>query len=781
MGTYLSLGLLFTVAGMAQAAALPEGAGKSETTRLCGRCHSLEMATSLRQSRPAWSETVSKMVNLGAQGSEADLGKIVDYLSTHFPGTADASGVSNATPATTTSRPKNVIGPAGPMLPRAESVASKIPHPGDTGEISRHADPSKEWRTYGHDPGAMRFSPLDQISTNNIQRLRLAWVYHMRPPGFAATPAPSVTAARGAAPVGDEAPRAQMFGSGFRPSQATPLVIDGIMYLTTPYGRVAAIDPTNGNELWSWQLPSSMPSTRGLEYWGGDGKTPPQVVFGSMDGKLYSLDAKTGKPNPGFGDNGVVNLNTEAIMRGLPGRNALTSPPIVYKNLVITGGTTQENPPLGPAGDVRAWDMRTGKLAWTFHSVPQRGEKGNDTWAGDSWKNRSGVNVWGFLTVDEKRGIVYMPFGAPSVDQYGGDRAGDNLFSTSLVAADANTGKYLWHFQLVHHDIWDADLTAAPALIDVKQGGKTIPAVVAMNKTGMVFLLDRVTGKPIYGAEERPVPASEVPLERASKTQPFPLKPPPLARISFSKDDVATVTPELEAACRKMLDGMQVGGPYLPPAYNRLRVQFPGNHGGVNWGGTSFDPRLGYLIANVNELGQVSGLRDHDTKSGAAMANGQGNRVDPGGPYEGFPGGGRFSVRGTGTQQLPCQQPPWGELAAVNVNTGEIAWKVPLGVTDGLPEGKQGTGRPGNGGTIVTAGGLVFVGATDDARFRAFDSRTGHELWTVKLQGAAEATPMTYEGRDGRQYVVITATGGGFFGNPVVDDSVLAFSLDGTR
>ena len=223
------------------------------------------------------------------------------------------------------------------------------------------------------------------------------------------------------------------------------------------------------------------------------------------------------------------------------------------------------------------------------------------------------------------------------------------------------------------------------------------------------------------------MPQSEVPLERTAKTQPFPVKPPPLARMTFSMDDIATVTPELEAACRKLLEGVEIGGPFLPPSYNHLRVQFPGNHGGVNWGGTSFDPQLGYLFANVNELGQLSGLRDHDPKNGPAMANGQGNRVDPDGPYEGVPGGGRFSIKGPTSQQLPCQQPPWGELAAVNVNTGEIAWKVTLGVTDSLPEGKQNTGRPGNGGTIVTAGGLVFVGATDDARFRAFDAKTGKE------------------------------------------------------
>jgi quinoprotein glucose dehydrogenase len=422
--------------------------------------------------------------------------------------------------------------------------------------------------------------------------------------------------------------------------------------------------------------------------------------------------------------------------------------------------------------------MHTGKLVWTFHSVPREGEPGHDTWAGDSWKDRSGVNVWGFITVDAERGIVYMPFGAPSVDQYGGDREGDNLYSSSLVAADANTGKYLWHFQIVHHDIWDADLTGAPALIDVQQNGRTIPAVAAINKVGLLFLLDRVTGKPIYGVEERPVPASEVPLEKASKTQPFPLVPRPLARMSMSAAEIATVTPELEAACKQLIEGVQMGGPYLPVSYNRLRVQFPGNHGGVNWGGTSFNPQLGYLFINTNELGQLSGLRDRDpAATGAAQGSGVGNRVDPDGPYQGVPGGGRFSVRGADSQQLPCQQPPWGELTAVNVNTGEFAWRVPLGVTDSLPAELQHTGRPGNGGTIATAGGLVFVGATDDGRFRAFDAKTGQELWTFKLNAAAEATPITYAGPDGRQYVVIAATGGGFFNNPTIDDSIMAFAL----
>ena len=295
---------------------------------------------------------------------------------------------------------------------------------------------SREWPTYGHDPGGQRFSPLTQLTPSNAAQLEVAWVHHMRPEGASVR---------------------------FAASQVTPLVVNGTMFLGTPYSRVVAVDPSTGTEIWAFRLPAGNPSTRGVEYWPGDAQTPAQIVFGSSDAKLYSLDAKTGKPNEAFGDKGVVDLNTPEILQGLPGRNALSSPPVVFRHLVITGGTTQENPPRGPAGDVRAWDLRTGKLAWTFRSVPRAGERFNETWAGDSWKNRSGVNVWGFMTVDAGRGIVYLPFGAPSVDQYGGDREGDNLFGSSVVAADANTGKYLWHFQIVRHDIWDADVANAPA------------------------------------------------------------------------------------------------------------------------------------------------------------------------------------------------------------------------------------------------------------------------------------------------------------------------------
>ncbi len=654
-----------------------------------------------------------------------------------------------------------------------------------------------DWPTYNRDPGGTRFSPLTEITPANVGTLAIAWTYHMKPATAApAAPAAAAPAGHEEAPPGSPGPAAQGAAApaappsstssnqtrgrrGYASSESTPLVVDGTLYMSTPYARVVALDAATGTEKWAYQLPTGNPSTRGVEYFPGDATTPAQIVFGTTDAKLYSVAAATGVPNPAFGTGGVVSLDTPEILRGLPGRNGLSSPPLVYQHFVITGGTTQENPPRGPAGDVRAWDIHTGRLAWTFRSVPQAGERFNDTWANDSWKNRSGVNVWGFLSVDTARGIVYLPFGAPSVDQYGGDRPGDNLFGTSLVAARADTGAYLWHFQLTHHDIWDADLAAAPVLLDVTRAGRTIPAVAVASKQGLLFLLDRTTGRPIDPIEERPVPASEVPLERTARTQPFPLVTPPLSRMSMAAADVATLTPEIEAGCRALLEGVQLGGPYLPPAFNRLRAQFPGNHGGVNWGGMSYSPELGYLFVNTNELGQLSGMMPRpEGATGPALAKGQGNRLDPGGPYEGVAGGGRFSIRkGTDPQQLPCQQPPWGQLTAIDMKTGRFAWRVPLGVTDSLPPALQKTGRPGNGGTIVTRSGLVFVAATDDGRFRAFDAKTGKEVWTVKLPAAAQATPTTYRSTDGRQYVVITSTGGGFFGNPVTDDSVIAFAL----
>lgn len=690
--------------------------------------------------------------------------------------------------------------------------AAKKTHNDSAATAAQDAD-AMEWPTYGHDSGGMRYSPLTQINPKNVSGLSVAWVYHMKPEGFVAPAGrgrggsggrggargvgagaergpegPAGGGGSGAAGGrGGDAVAAQAAqegfrgfgrgGTGFLISEDTPLVVKGVMYIGTPYGQVTALDPTTGKEIWSYKLPTGEPATRGVEYFPGDKQTPPLIVVGTSDAKLFTLDAETGEINKAFGVDGVVDLDTPEITHNLPNASdGLSSPAVMFENLIIVGGRTTEGGGPGPAGDVRAFDIHNGKLVWTFHSIPQPGEPNYGGWVGDSAKFRSGVNVWGLMTVDSKRGIVYLPFGAPSGDAFGGDRPGKNLYSSSIVAVNARTGKYIWHFQLVHHDIWDFDAETPPVLMDVKHNGKAIPAVAVIAKDSLLYLLDRTDGKPIYGVEERPVPQSDVPLEKTSPTQPFPVKPPPLARQTMTMDDIATVTPELEAACKKLVDDnhLQLGGPFLPVTYGHVRVNFPSEIGGVNWPGGAFNPALGYFFINVQDLGQMQGYTD--PRSGDLSPNVVGTNELAGrsGTYSSLQPGGRFKDN---TLNMPCQQPPWGELVAVNVNTGDIAWKVPLGITDSLPPGKQNTGRPGIGGPIATAGGLVFVGATDDNRFRAFDAKTGKELWSYKLDAAAGSVPSTYQGKDGRQYVVVTSTGNPFAAEPATSDAITAFAL----
>lgn len=617
-----------------------------------------------------------------------------------------------------------------------------------------------DWPMVNLNDQATRYSPLDQINTANVGWLKVAWVYHLKPPGAAAA-----TAARGPA-----SGHARFTLSPWRLSEDQPLVVGGVMFIANPFGRIVALDPESGQEKWVFQIPDGdTPSLRGVAYWPGAPGYAPAIIFGSRMGRLYSLDAATGRLNAGFGAGGIVDLKTPEVMTtGLDKPYILPSPPLIYRNLVITGAGPGEGPGglnggLGPAGDTRAWDARTGKLVWTFHSVPRPGEVGHETWGGDSWKNRSGVNVWGYMTVDPQRGILYMPFGAPNNDRVGVDRPGDNLFGTSLVAVDANTGKYLWHFQVVHHDIWDDDTQDPPMLVDVKHGGKVIPAVITVNKNGLMFILDRVTGKPIYGVQERPVPKSNVPGEQTSPTQPFPIKPEPLAQNRLTRDNLYKDTPEHKAWCEKYVDDnhMRLGEvPYVPPQLDQYTVPMPGTQGGVNYYGGAFDPKLGLYVANVNNLAQPMRIvRNPDgSYSNSGPLAGLNRFWDP-------------------SNHLPCGPTPWGQLVAVNVNTGAIAWRSTLGVSDILPEGKRDTGRPGLGGAIVTGGGLTFVGATDDSRFRAFATKTGKEIWTVRLPASAEATPITYRGANGKQYVVIVATGGGLIGAPLASDSVIAYAL----
>jgi quinoprotein glucose dehydrogenase len=609
--------------------------------------------------------------------------------------------------------------------------------------------PSSEWPTYHHNAGGTHFSPLKQITPANVAQLQPAWTYHMRPASAAADAPPTE--------AGDAPPTRR---GRLAVSEATPLVANGRMFLATPYGRVVALDPESGRELWVYELANNdQPSMRGVEYWPGIEGAEPAVFFGTRSGKLIALSAATGKPVANFGQSGMVDMKTPEVMNGNPRAPlGMSSPPLTYKNLVITGSRVQEMPTLGAAGDVRAWDARTGKLVWTFHTVPRPGELGHDTWEGDSWKNRSGVNVWTSLVLDEARGILYLPIGAPTFDRWGGDRKGANLFSNSIVAVQAATGKYLWHFQTVHHDIWDVDLPAA-TLVDVKKGGKAIPAIAVMNKTAILFLLDRVTGQPIYEVKEVPVATdTDIPDESPWPTQPLPVAPPPLARLEFKMSDLANVTPEHRAFCEQLVKEKHIveSTMFRPLRADSAVASFPGSLGGVTWGGAAFDPQLGYYIVNTNDLAAPQQM--------IKRADGSWGLKD-GYVYFWNP-----------ETRLPCQQPPWGSLYAVDVNTGKIAWRSTLGISDNLPEAVRHTGRISAGAPIVTAGGVTFIGATDDSRIRAFDTKTGTELWTFKLPASVYGTPITYQGKSGKQYVAAVHTGG-LQGSPVASDAMTVFSL----
>jgi quinoprotein glucose dehydrogenase len=643
------------------------------------------------------------------------------------------------------------------------------------------AAPDQAWLRPNGDGEGTRYSGAAQITPANIGHLAQVWVFHMKPANAAPAAGPSAAERAQAAaeqagppagaPAGPPpgappgAPRfPSFFGNGrFSASETAPLVIGGVMVVATPYSQVVALDAATGARIWTHDLPKGVqPARRGMDYWPGEKGQGAALVFGGSDGRLYSLRLADGQPSPGFGENGSINLKTPDVMvTGMGKTYSLTSPPVIWGHLVITGSAVGEAIG-GAVGDVRAWDLRTGQLVWTMHSVPHPGEPNTGTWAGESGHNRSGVNVWGEMTVDARRGIVYLPFGAPADDRVGVDRPGNNLYGTSVVAVEAATGRYLWHFQIVHHDIWDNDAETPPTLFDVKHGGKVIPAVGIYSKNQMLFILNRVTGKPIYGVEERPVPKSDVPGEITSPTQPFPVLPAPLTRMSMSPRDMSTVTPAHEAFCRKLVadNNIAMGGPYNPPTYNRPMVYMPGTIGAL-FGG-SFDPVRGLYIVNVSPLGQIQEI----------TPNGQG------GFYNMGPVNGRFWDPAT---RMPCQSGSWGDLVAVNVNTGKIAWRSRLGVTDSLPAALQGTGRPSAGGPTSTAGGVTFIGATDDARFRAFDSRTGKEIWSVKLPAAAHSVPVTYSVK-GRQYVAIVATGGSFLGTPVTSDSLIVYALpEGAR
>ncbi len=618
-----------------------------------------------------------------------------------------------------------------------------------------------DWPMYGRDLAGTKFSPLKQITAENAGRLQPAWNLTLveRPQGQG----------RGRGAAGPEL---------LSNPEVTPIVVNGVMYLLSAGNTITALDAATGQQIWQHKIEGDS-TGRGVSFWPGDRNTPERIVFtasapkGGKSARLMALDAATGKPSEGFGTSGVVDI-------GVPWNGV----PLIFKNLIVLGATVGEVPD-GPPGDTRAYDARDGKKLWEFHTVARPGETGHDTWLDDGWKSRSGVNIWGwYMTVDEARNILYMPVGGPAANYWGGDRPGNNLFANSMVAVDATTGKYKWHFQTVHHDLWDSDMPSPPTLVDIKQNGRTIPALASVGKTGYMFILNRETGKPIFGVEERPVPKGDVPGEWYSPTQPFPVKPPALTRVDFNKDrDMVRPEDTSEShvqACQELWDksgGFYNAGPFTPFMFHeagaapKSTIQFPGGTGGVNWGGPAADPATGLVYVNAHDtslVGWIEKVRPGQNygrgTEGSKQPYDRGS-VNGAGPYFTFSAPMR-DENGKVVANLPCQRPPWARLVAVNANTGDIAWQVPLGTTDALPEGKKNTGGSGSAGPIVTAGGVVIVGAANDRRIRAFDAKNGRELWAAPLPGPGNANPITYTGKNGKQYVAIVAT-----------DSLQVFSL----
>ena len=585
------------------------------------------------------------------------------------------------------------------------------------------------WSSFGQDPGATKFSTLTQINADNVKNLTRAWTFH----------------------TGDT--------SGFFESGL--LVIDGVMYFSAQNG-VYALDAATGQQIWKYETTGT--ARRGPLYWPGGSGVGPRIFSQTGDG-LAAIDPATGKLITTFGEKGFI-----AGLR-------LTSPPVAYKNVMVTQGGNST---------VKAWDTVTGEPRWTLNLKAQPDDPNIKTWLNDSWKTTGGPGLWGYFTVDVDRGLLFVPVEKVGNDYYGGPHHGDNLYSDCLLAVDINTGKIKWYKQLVHHDIWDMDLAAAPTLFDARIGTRTVPGVALITKMGLLFSFNRETGEPLFGMEERPVPQTTVASEWTSKTQPFPVKPPPLARNSIKKTELAKVTPELEAYCKGLWEKYNLSDsvPYTPWQEKQDIVLFPGAVGGGNWQGTMFNKPLGLIMTNVMNAGQWGHL---ETRAAGAGGRGGGRRggeppdlpenvVPPGTPAAGVPNmskvtpeGGRFW---DAAHKYSCAAPPWGELVAVNANTGDIVWHVPLGEFAELEAKGIKTGQPGLGGGITTAGNLVFIGASIDGIFRAFDARTGKELWREQLKAPAHSLPSTYLGKDGKQYVAVPSGGGGFLRSPTSDEVI---------
>ena len=605
-----------------------------------------------------------------------------------------------------------------------------------------------EWPSYGNDPGGTRFAALGDLTPENVACLERAWTYR----------------------TGD-LPDSRGEQSSTLASEVTPILVDGSLYVCTPYNRVIALDPETGAERWAFDPEIDLTGhygnqlvCRGVSTW-LDAEAAPgavcrrRILTATNDARLFALDASTGKPCSEFGNGGSIDLNPGAGPQEWRGEYQVTSPPAISRDAVIVGAAVSDNQRNdAPSGVVRAYDARTGALRWAWDLRPPGFVATPENTSAEGYALAT-PNAWAPMAVDAERDLVFVPTGNPAPDYYRGDSNID-YYGSSVVALRASSGEVVWRFQTVHRDLWDFDVPAQPTLFTLRREGQQIPALVQATKMGLLFVLNRETGEPLFPVEERPVPQLEVPGEKLSPTQPFPLKPPPLARQTMTTEELTDVTPESRAECAKTLSDVKIGE-FFQPTGLEFNLHFPGGNGGANWGGASYDPVSNLLFVNTMDVGIV----------GKMMKAPEGNKL----PY-------RWRTTGRGwfwdSNRYPCQKPPWGRLTAIDLDTGSIRWQVTLGVVDELAaRGVPPTGTPNIGGPIVTAGGLVFIGATNDSRLRAFDKDTGRELWSTRLPASGHATPMTFRGRrTGKQYVVIAAGGGNRYSKSV-SDALVAYAL----